>query len=203
MKKSISRETLLVYPDFNKPFVIHTDVSKVQLGAVISQDNKPIAFYSRKLNPAQVNYTTTERELLSIVETLKEPRNILLGQQIKVYTDHKNLTYKSFNTERVMRWWLILEEFSPELIYIKGSKNIVADALSRLDKIDNVNNTSSNNIDNNNKVEPTLESLSEHFALNKEDVLHPTSFKTIMRFQQKDKSLIEIAKEKPKDYSIL
>ena len=157
MKKSISRETLLVYPDFNKPFEIHTDASKVQLGAVISQDNKPIAFYSRKLNPAQVNYTTTERELLSIVETLKEFRNILLGQQIKVYTDHKNLTYKSFNTERVMRWRLILEEFSPELIYIKGSKNIVADALSRLDKIDYPNKK--RNESNNNNVEPTLEKL--------------------------------------------
>ena len=131
MKKSISRETLLVYPDFNKPFVIHTDASKVQLGAVISQNNKPIAFYSRKLNPAQVNYTTTERELLSIVETLKEFRNILLGQQIKVYTDHQNLTYKAFNTERVMRWRLILEEYGPVVHYIKGSKNIVADALSR------------------------------------------------------------------------
>ena len=61
------------------------DASKVQLGAVISQDNKPIAFYSRKLNPVQINYTTTERELLFIVETLKELRNILLGQQIKVF----------------------------------------------------------------------------------------------------------------------
>ena len=58
-----------------------------------------------------------------------------------------------------MRWRLILEEFSPELIYIKGSKNIVADALSCLDKIDNLNNTNSNYY--NNKVEPTLESLSE------------------------------------------
>ena len=92
------------------------DASKVQLGAIISQNNKPIAFYSRKLNPAQVNYTTTEWELLSIVETLKELRNILLGQQIKVYTDHKNLTYKCFNTKRVMRWRQILEELSPELI---------------------------------------------------------------------------------------
>ena len=101
-----------------------------------------------------------------------------------------------------MRWQLILEELSPELIYIKGSKNIVADALSRLDKIDNLNNNSSKNDNIINKVEPTLESLSEHFALNKEDVLHPTSFKTIMRFQQKDKSLIQIAKEKPDDYSI-
>ena len=137
------------------------------------QDNKPIAFYSS--NPARVNYTTTERELLSIVEILKEFRNIFLGQQIKVYTEHKNLTYKSFNTERVMRWRLIREEFSPELIYSKTSKNIVADALSRLDKIDYLNKDNAES--NNNKVESTLESLNENFALNKEDVLHPTSFK--------------------------
>ena len=78
MKKSISREILLVYPNVSKPFVYHTDASKVQLGAVVSQDNKPIAFYSRKLNPAQVNYTTTDRESLSIVDTCKEIRNILL-----------------------------------------------------------------------------------------------------------------------------
>jgi hypothetical protein len=135
MKRIISRETLLAYPAFTKPFIIHTDASHSQLGAVISQDNKPIAFYSRKLNPAQTRYTTTERELLSIVETLKEFRNILLGQQIKVYTDHKNLTYVNFNVERVMRWQLIIEEYSPELIYLKGEHNIIADALSRLELI--------------------------------------------------------------------
>ena len=72
MKARIARKTLLTYPDFNKPFEIHTDASKVQLGACISQDGNPVAFYSRKLNPAQTRYTTTERELLSIVETLKE-----------------------------------------------------------------------------------------------------------------------------------
>ena len=109
IKRVIGREVLLGYPDFNAPFEIHTDASKLQLGAVISQKGKPIAFYSRKMNSAQQNYTTTEKELLSIVETLKEFRNILLGHQITVYTDHKNLTYKHFNTERVMRWRLILE----------------------------------------------------------------------------------------------
>ena len=81
MKRLIGRSALLAYPNFNKTFVIHTDASHTQLDAVISQDNKPIAFYLRKLNPAQTHYTTTERELLSIVETLKEFRNILLGQQ--------------------------------------------------------------------------------------------------------------------------
>ena len=64
------------------------------------------------------------------METLKDFRNILVGHQITVYTDHKNLTYKHFNTERVMRWRLILEAFGPELKYIKGENNVVADALS-------------------------------------------------------------------------
>ena len=87
-------------------------------------------------------------------------------------------------------------EFSPEIIYIKGSKNFFVYVCIHLDKRDDENN----NNDNHN-VEPTLESLSENVALNKEDILHPTSSKTVMGFQQKDKYLIEIAKEKPKDDS--
>ena len=137
IKRVIGREVFLAYPDFNDPFKIHTDASKLQIGAVISQKGNPVAFYSRKMNSAQHNYTTNEKEILSIVATLKEFRNILLGHQITVYTDHKNLTYTFFNTERVMRWRLILEEFGPELKYIKGEKNVVADALSRLEMSDN------------------------------------------------------------------
>jgi RNase H-like domain found in reverse transcriptase len=52
------------------------------------------------------------------VETLKKFRNILLGHRIVVHTDHKNLTCKNFNTERVMQWRLLLEEYGPELHYI-------------------------------------------------------------------------------------
>ena len=96
IKKNISREVLLAYPDFTQIFDIHTDASKIQLGAVISQNGKPIAFYSRKLNPALTRYTTTERELLAIVETLKEFKNILIGQQIRVYTDHTVPFYWNF-----------------------------------------------------------------------------------------------------------
>ena len=66
---SISRETLLVYPNFSKLFVIHTDAIKVQFWTVISKDNKQIAFYSRKLNSVQVNYKPIYQELLFIVES--------------------------------------------------------------------------------------------------------------------------------------
>jgi hypothetical protein len=137
MKKILARETILAYPNFEIPFEVHTDTSAYQLGAVISQNGKPIAFYSRKLTPTQTRYTTTERELLSIVETLKEFRTILLGQQLVVHTDHENLTYKHFDSDRVMRWRLYIEEYSPDLRYIKGTKNVAADALSCLGILDN------------------------------------------------------------------
>src|SRR5687768_15129544 len=95
MKRIMTRETLLAYPNFSEPFHIHMDANLSPIDACISQDRKPNAFYSCKLNPAQTRYTTTERELLSIVEVLKEFRNILLGQDIHLHTDHdKNLTYK-------------------------------------------------------------------------------------------------------------
>ena len=84
LKKIVSSNICLAYPNFNSVFEIYIDASKKQLGTVIVQDNWPLAFYSRKLNPAQINYTTTERELLSIVETLKEFKNILLGHKIKI-----------------------------------------------------------------------------------------------------------------------
>jgi hypothetical protein len=80
IKRVIGREVSLAYPDINAPFQIHTDASKTQIGAVTSQNGKPIAFHSRKMNSAQQNYVVTGKELLSIVAILKEFRNILLGQ---------------------------------------------------------------------------------------------------------------------------
>ena len=74
-------------------------------------------------------YTITEIELLSIVETLKHFRTILLGHKLRVYTDIKNLTCKNFNTNRVLIWILTLKEYGTYIEYIKGKKNIVAEAL--------------------------------------------------------------------------
>jgi hypothetical protein len=131
IKRKLAREILLQFPDFNEPFIIHTDASKNQIGGVISQRGKPIAFYSKRLNSAQQNYTTIKLELLAIVEILRAYRNILLGHTIVIYTDHKNLSFDNFSSDQVRRWRLIVEEYGPEIIYIKGSDNIVADFLSR------------------------------------------------------------------------
>jgi hypothetical protein len=123
IKAIISRETLLAYPDFSKDFHIYTDSSDYQLGAVIMQNDHPLAFYSRKLNSAQKRYTTGKQELLSIVETLKEFKNILLGQKLIVHTDHKNLLYQKMSTDRIIRWRLLIEEFGPTFLHIGVAGN--------------------------------------------------------------------------------
>ncbi len=91
VKATIAKDVVLPYPDYSKVFEIYTDASSKQLGAVITQDNRPIAFFSRKLSDTQRKYSVTKIELLAIVETLKEFKGILWGQQIKVFTDHANL----------------------------------------------------------------------------------------------------------------
>ncbi len=80
---------MLAYPDFSKPFEIYTDASTRQLGAVVVQNNRPIAFFSRKLSNAQTRYFITELELLVIVKTLKELKGMLWGQDIMVYRQKK------------------------------------------------------------------------------------------------------------------
>jgi RNase H-like domain found in reverse transcriptase len=135
VKKAITQNALIKFPDFNKVFDIHTDASDYQLGSVISQQGHPIAFYSRRLTETQRNYTVGEREMLSIVETLNEFRTRLLGYSIKNYTDHENLARLTTVSKSplIKRWRWTIEELGPTIEYIKGPRNVVADALSRLD----------------------------------------------------------------------
>ena len=126
MKKLVAEDVLLRFPD------LYTDASKYQLGATVKQQNKSIAYFSKKLNPAQRRYSTIEQEMLAIVTVLKEYKNFLYGGEIIIHTDNKNLLSDTSSNDRVFRWKQKIEEFGPLLNYIKGHRNIEADALSRL-----------------------------------------------------------------------
>ena len=111
----VSAETLSSYTDRKIPFTAHADASDKQLGAVINQNNKPIAFFSIIMSKPQNNYNMSDKDLLMIVECLKQFRGILFRYEINVLSYHKNLVYTETLSEykRVMRWRLVLREFGP------------------------------------------------------------------------------------------
>jgi hypothetical protein len=117
VKATIAKDVVLAYPDYSKVFEIYTDASSKQLGAVITQDNRPIAFFSWKLFDAQRKYSVTKIEVLAIVETIKVFKGMLWGQNIKVFTDHTNLMRDALGltSDRVYRWRLLLEVYGPEI----------------------------------------------------------------------------------------
>jgi len=141
LKKRVTDKPILGVADPGKPYEVETDASEFALGGQLGQRDAegrlhPIAFFSKKLNGPALNYQIHDKELMAIVEAFKEWRHYLSGttNQVKVYTDHKNLVYFTSTKElnkRQTRWSEFLSEYNFEIIYRKGSDNGRADALSR------------------------------------------------------------------------
>jgi hypothetical protein len=100
------------------------------------QNDRPVAYYSKKLNGAQRNYSTVDKELLSIVMTLKEFRSMILGAELHIHTDHKNILHIGDSSQRRLRWISYVDEYGPILHHVAGSSNVVADTFSRLARND-------------------------------------------------------------------
>ncbi|KAM2034995.1 hypothetical protein ACFX16_038142 [Malus domestica] len=139
LKELLTTAPIIVPPDWSLPFELMCDASDYALGAVLGQrkDKRPHVIYyaSRTLNDAQLNYSTTEKELLAVVFALDKFRSYLIGTKVIVFTDHSALKYLLTKKEakpRLIRWILLLQEFDIEIRDKKGSENVVADHLSRM-----------------------------------------------------------------------
>ena len=139
LKSTLTSAPILALPDFTQPFQLQTDASGTGIGAVLAQVianiERVISYASKTLNAAQRRYSTTEREALAVVWSVKLFRPYLLGRHFIIYTDHRPLKgqFKNKDTSsRLMRMVLSLQDYEYEIIYRSGSQNANADAMSRL-----------------------------------------------------------------------
>ncbi|XP_074374763.1 uncharacterized protein LOC141715183 [Apium graveolens] len=144
LKKKLTTTPVITAPDWGESFEKMCDASDYAVGAILGQRKKNIfhvVYYTSKtLNDAQLNYTTTENELLAVVYGFEKFRSYLLRTKMMVYTDHASIKYlvsKKDSKPRLIRWILLLQEFKLEIKDRKGTKNQVADHLSYLeDQVD-------------------------------------------------------------------
>ncbi|GJR60715.1 reverse transcriptase domain-containing protein [Tanacetum coccineum] len=134
------RSSILVVPDWNLPFELMCDASDFAIGAVLGQRKmkhfQPIHYASKTMTEAQIHYTTTEKEMLAVVYAFEKFRPYLVLSKSIVYTDHSALKYlmnKQDAKPRLLRWVLLLQEFDITIRDKKGSENLAADHLSRLE----------------------------------------------------------------------
>ncbi|GJS73921.1 putative reverse transcriptase domain-containing protein [Tanacetum coccineum] len=137
-KQKLCEAPILALLEGNDNFVVYCDASHQGLGAVLMQREKVIAYASRQLKPNEENYTTHDLELGAIVFALKIWRHYLYGTKCTVFTDHKNLQYILDQKELNMRqrcWLELLADYDCEIRYHPGKANVIADALSRKERI--------------------------------------------------------------------
>nr|GFB85336.1 reverse transcriptase domain-containing protein [Tanacetum cinerariifolium] len=140
LKKKLTEAPILVVPDWNLPFELSCDASDYAIGAVLgkhkSKHFQSIHYVSKTMTEAQIHYTITEKEMPAVVYAFEKFRLYLALSKSIVYTDHSALKYllnKQDTKPRLLRWILLLQEFDITILDKKGSENLAADHLSRLE----------------------------------------------------------------------
>ncbi|PKI73971.1 hypothetical protein CRG98_005588 [Punica granatum] len=134
IKKKMTEAPLLALPDFEKVFEVCCDASNVGIGAVLSQEGKPLAFFSEKLNGPRRNYSTYDKEFYAIVQALANWRHYLISKEFVLFSDHEALKYINGQhklNNRHAKWVEFLQAYTFVIKHKSGTQNQVADALSR------------------------------------------------------------------------
>jgi transposase InsO family protein len=143
-KTQIASAALLAYPNEKANLILHTDASNNCVGAALHQKYnnqlQPIGFYSKKFTDPQLRYSTYDKELTAIFQSIKHFSYLLEGRRFKIFTDHKPLIYSFLQkrdkaSPRQVRQLDFISQYSTEIHHIEGKDNSTADALSRIDAI--------------------------------------------------------------------
>lgn len=139
LKERLCEQPVCALPDFDKTFVLRTDASDTGLGAILIQDqgygDQTIGCASRKLNSAEQNYSTVEKELLAVVWGIQKFSPYLYGREFVLQSDHlplQHLDQMKNSNSRLMRWAMQLQPYAFTFKAIPGKENVGADFLSRL-----------------------------------------------------------------------
>ena len=137
LKKAVE-EAFVTAIDETVPFEVETDASDVALAATLSQDGRPVAFFSRSLQGSELKHAAIEKEAQAIIEAIRHWRHFLTGRHFTLTTDQKSVSYMfdqrnrgKIKNDKIMRWRLELACYSFDIVYRPGKENVLPDALSR------------------------------------------------------------------------
>ena len=138
LKRRLTSALVLKFPEFKKPFKVHTDAPYFAIGGVLMQEGRPVAFESKNLLDVERRWPTPEKEMWAVVHCLKLWQHYLGLKYTQVYTDNVSVRYFETQpkiTPKEWRWTDVLACFNVDLIYKPGRDNVVPDALSRRQKL--------------------------------------------------------------------
>jgi len=138
LRRALIEAPILAFPDINKPYKLYTDASNYAIGSALVQETemgeRVIQYLSHQLNETQQRWPIIEKEAYAIIYSVQKFRPYLLGSKFTIMTDHKPLQHlftSEMKNARIQRWAILLDEYGCDVSYIRGSQNVVADALSR------------------------------------------------------------------------